>query len=154
MKFKAVVEYEYPVEHKLPVKAELILHGDRVVTDNIKPLEQEPVIRDNGVKDELNRAKDELDVDCVSRQAVLDEIDDTNRRGGFGCKLSYTRCRGHIEQLPSVTPQEPKTGHWIDINGIYAECSNCNEEIYITGDFKFCPNCGAKMVELQESEEE
>ena len=43
--------------------------------------------------------------DCISRQAVLDEIDDTNRRGGFGCKLSYTRCRGHIEQLPSVTPQ-------------------------------------------------
>ena len=41
--------------------------------------------------------------------------------------------------------QEPKTGHWIDINGIYAECSNCNEEIYITGDFKYCPNCGARM---------
>ena len=53
----------------------------------------------------------------------------------------------------TVTPQEPKTGHWIDINGIYAECSNCNEEIYITGDFKFCPNCGAKMVEPQESED-
>lgn len=42
MKFKILVEYEYPVEHKLPIKAELILHGDRVVTDNIKPLEQEP----------------------------------------------------------------------------------------------------------------
>lgn len=41
--------------------------------------------------------------------------------------------------------KEPKTGHWIDINGIYAECSNCNEEIYITGDFKYCPNCGANM---------
>lgn len=49
--------------------------------------------------------KNDLGVDAVSRQAVLDEIDDTNRRGGFGCKLSYTRCRGHIEQLPSVTPQ-------------------------------------------------
>ena len=48
--------------------------------------------------------------------------------------------------------KEPKPGHWIDINGIYAECSNCNEEIYITGDFKFCPNCGAKMIEPQESE--
>jgi hypothetical protein len=41
MKFRAIVEYEYPIEHKPPVKAEIILHGDRVVTDNIKPLEQE-----------------------------------------------------------------------------------------------------------------
>lgn len=40
---------------------------------------------------------------------------------------------------------EQKSGEWLDINGIYAECSNCNEEIYITGDFKYCPNCGAKM---------
>jgi len=42
MKFKAIVEYEYPIEHKPPVKAELILHGDRVVTDSIEPLPQEP----------------------------------------------------------------------------------------------------------------
>jgi hypothetical protein len=42
MKFKVLVEYEYPIEHKIPVKAELILHGDRVVTDNIKWVEQEP----------------------------------------------------------------------------------------------------------------
>ena len=40
MKFKAIVEYEYPIEHKPPVKAEIVLHGDRVVTDNIKPMEQ------------------------------------------------------------------------------------------------------------------
>ena len=42
MKFQVIVGYEYPIEHKIPVKAELILHGDRVVTDNIKP-----VIREN-----------------------------------------------------------------------------------------------------------
>ena len=46
--------------------------------------------------------------------------------------------------------QEPKAGHWIDINGIYAKCSNCNEEIYITGDFNYCPNCGADMREVEE----
>ena len=44
MKFKVLVEYEYPIEHKIPVKAELILHGDRVVTDNIKWVEQEPIL--------------------------------------------------------------------------------------------------------------
>lgn len=30
-------------------------------------------------------------------------------------------------------------------DGIYMVCSNCDEVIYITGDFKYCPNCGAKM---------
>ena len=72
-----------------------------------------------------------------------------------------------IKALPSVTQKSDKyrkeakrwknkwlksqkSGKWIDINGIYAECSNCNEEIYITGDFKYCPNCGAKMIEPQE----
>ena len=30
MKFVALVEYDYPVLHKPPVKAELVLHGDRV----------------------------------------------------------------------------------------------------------------------------
>lgn len=42
MKFKALVEYDYPVDHKPPVKAEIILHGDRVVTNNIKRIGQEP----------------------------------------------------------------------------------------------------------------
>ena len=39
MIFKAIVEYEYPTEHKHPIKAEIVLHGDRVVA-NIKPFEQ------------------------------------------------------------------------------------------------------------------
>jgi hypothetical protein len=94
MKFKILVEYEYPVEHKPPVKAELILHGDRVVTDNIKWIEQ-----------------------------------------------------------------EPKTGHWIATGDYYTgaydsidyvECSCCHYESLEEGDF--CPNCGARMIEPQESE--
>ena len=50
-----------------------------------------------------------------------------------------------IKAAIKALSQEQKSGKWIDINGIYAECSNCNEEIYITGDFKFCPNCGVRM---------
>lgn len=77
--------------------------------------------------------------DAVSREAV-DEIKelmtDINGDAVYAVRMS------DIRQLPSVTQ---KSGKWIDINGIYAECSSCNEEIYITGDFKYCPNCGAKM---------
>lgn len=55
-----------------------------------------------------------------------------------------------LEMAIKALDQEPKTGHWYydkerGATGIYAICSNCNEEIYQTGDFKYCPNCGAKM---------
>jgi len=67
--------------------------------------------------------------------------------------------------------QEPKTGHWIERhddwgNGIITDrkykCSICHGkhidpetgEWHEVFDYKypFCPNCGAKMVEPQESE--
>lgn len=38
MKFKCVVEYEYPHEHKPPIEAEIYLHGDMVSTSEIKPI--------------------------------------------------------------------------------------------------------------------
>lgn len=52
--------------------------------------------------------------------------------------------------------QEPKTGHWIKSeikNATHCVCSECGDYWDITGDlFAFCPNCGAKMVEPQDSE--
>ena len=49
--------------------------------------------------------------------------------------------------------QEPKTGHWMKSNiGGAKVCSVCNAHMGLSS-FKFCPNCGAKMVEPQESEE-
>ena len=64
-----------------------------------------------------------------------------------------------IHLLPSVRPQEPKTGHWIKVtNGRGGhECDLCHEyapsyqsgKEYLTN---YCPNCGAKMIEPQESE--
>ena len=38
MKFKCVVEYEYPHEHKPPIQAEIYLHGDKVLTEEITPI--------------------------------------------------------------------------------------------------------------------
>lgn len=90
--------------------------------------------------------------DAVSRQAVLDKMKERDE------ELSSI-CPRDIRELPSVTPQ-PKTGHWIvgkytedDIryNDRSYKCSECGRVV----DFKdnFCPNCGAKMVDPQESEE-
>jgi hypothetical protein len=65
----------------------------------------------------------------------------------------------YINSLPPVTPQS-QTGHWIKVtNGRGGhECDLCHEYApsYQSGDEylpKYCPNCGAKMVEPQESED-
>ena len=67
----------------------------------IKALSQEPICPSAGVDCEDCPAYEPCEVEAAKlqqaynkgfedcRQAVLDEIDDTNRRGGFGCKLSY-----------------------------------------------------------------
>jgi len=76
--------------------------------------------------------------------------------------------------MPSVTPQEPKTGHWITKEA-YSEdkamgfteqivCSNCDMQNSYFSEWdecknpisktfirsKYCPNCGAKMQEVEE----
>ena len=54
--------------------------------------------------------------------------------------------------------QEPKTGHWIKgytfPDGAYWKCDKCNELIKVKIPMRYCNNCGAKMVEPQESEVE
>lgn len=64
----------------------------------------------------------------------------------------------------SALEQEPKTGYWISKwyaghSFKYHKCSECNEEFSCdmeTGisidNYMYCPNCGCRMVEPQESE--
>lgn len=79
--------------------------------------------------------------DAVSRQAVdnlaweyLTKATDEN--------IAFYE---HFLDLPSVTPQKPKTGHWID-TGSGQKCSECGEIQYGYDNFRhFCANCGTKM---------
>lgn len=104
--------------------------------------------------------------DAVSRQAVLDtthktiyeffDIADDNSEEPINDKdkllltVNKAICN-KLKQLPSVNPQ-PKTGYWID-TGSGQMCSRCGEIQYGYDSFRrFCPNCGAKMIEPQESE--
>lgn len=65
-------------------------------------------------------------------------------------KTTIDACNGAIEFLK----QEPKTGHWINGN---STCPCCGEskfkdldaDIWADWKPKYCPNCGAKMVEPQ-----
>lgn len=85
--------------------------------------------------------------DCISRQVVLDEM---YRRKANGDAITA----GLIKNLPPVNPQ-PKTGHWINGDCEGGNCSICGEYYAFypeSGDFNYCPNCGAKMIEPQERE--
>lgn len=91
--------------------------------------------------------------DLISRQAV---IDITWEEPSYTDALNVlTEVRDKVKDLPSVNPQEPKTGHWIPTYG-NVKCSVCGsvEESRRVGKAThYCDFCGAKMVEPQESED-
>lgn len=48
---------------------------------------------------------------------------------------------------------EPKHGKWVHHDGGYSdhyECPACGTSIVLTGRWKFCPNCGARMRSEEE----
>ena len=92
---------------------------------------------------------------------------EVNRCGLFLCprdKEYLVNSITHGTSIP-VNPQ-PKTGHWIEIaqysDGNHKiECSECKSHIFDRGHansfnvknrYKYCPNCGCRMVEPKESE--
>jgi DNA-directed RNA polymerase subunit RPC12/RpoP len=94
--------------------------------------------------------------DLISREAVRNIVNDI--RDCISVE-GYWAILERLKKLPPVNPT--KTGHWIDTNSesfefhrIY-KCSECGntqieypENIYRR--FRYCPNCGAKMLETQE----
>jgi predicted RNA-binding Zn-ribbon protein involved in translation (DUF1610 family) len=91
--------------------------------------------------------------DVISRQAVIDACDQS---------INLFEAVDRIKELAPVTPQ-PKTGHWFIDERPESDretiCSNCEQPIfkYHKLDFdyrpKYCPNCGARMIDPQESED-
>lgn len=82
--------------------------------------------------------------DAISRRAVDEAIYDYSR----SCDVNYAQIMEYIDKIPSVNPQEPKTGHWIshydeDEKMGWYECDRCHTERAFNTDY--CPDCGAKM---------
>ena len=95
----------------------------------------------------ISTTKNDLGVDCISRQAVLDLIN---------ADWKYEGLEIEINNLPTVTPIRPK-GHWIPIYQgdeiIGYRCSECefgNTFGKGTIGMNYCPNCGADMREVEE----
>lgn len=97
--------------------------------------------------------------DAISRQAVLDYIDEMpSELTADGRRMIRRRTLEEYisDTLPPVTPQ-PKTGHWEWLTEDKYRCSNCYHETRVDECmnkpmYDYCPFCGAKMFEPQESE--
>ena len=98
--------------------------------------------------EEYMAIKKQSSSDLISRQAVLETLDDMDNvldedRTIENYKELLKEC---YEVLPPVNPQP--TGHWIRLNDYTDEkdehkCSNCGFESM--GATRFCPDCGRKM---------
>jgi len=113
------------------------------------------------IRTAVEEMKQEPCEDAVSRKAVINQIFYSTDNSGDVVLGSALRKR--IARLPSVAPQEPKTGHWIEgqtdnpnIHNILCSCcfegypskGHANSQ-YTKEKFQWCPKCGARMVESQ-----
>jgi len=78
------------------------------------------------------------------------EIDD--RREAH--EASYIR--KHVREMPEEDVKPVVQAHWIksnydNVDGTIYECSNCNTVMFNA--WNYCPHCGVKMIEPQESED-
>ena len=119
---------------------------------------------DNVIQQKINElpqestTKNDLGVDCVARHDVERFIEGFINEYTPEEELEFINLElDGLKHLPPATPQEQKIGHWTTV--LHEEilfCSECHqrlvdEQTYIP--LHYCPNCGARMVESQESED-
>ena len=148
-------------------------------TDTVKTLrEAADTIEQLAAKVRAENNESQPCEDAISRQAVneiINDIRDCISVEGYWAFLE------RLKKLPPVNPQEPKTdswsikdvadtfkkhglireqepktGHWKyyqnDKGDWINECSVCGSDAGVGYQYPYCPNCGAKMVEPQETE--
>lgn len=100
----------------------------------------------------ISTTKDYLGVDAISRQAINGYIDYILSHG-MGKKKSFEFIKKFVANLPPVTPQESRKGHWIEeFNDLEGEvrftCSSCGKYQLFGTDF--CYHCGSDNREVEE----
>ena len=107
-----------------------------------------------GYEDASKRYRTEPCGDAISRVAAIDKLDEWDWQE-FYLPIHFKEL---LDELPPVSVAE-KTGHWkikrasIHPYGNDVACSECGFTMGSSFGYRYCPNCGAKMVEPQESEE-
>jgi hypothetical protein len=91
--------------------------------------------------------------DAISRQAAISLISNHTFYADYDNIDELSLIDG-LKALPPVSTE--KTGHWIykTVRGEEVPCcSRCGLDNGTYYEFKFCPECGANMIEPQESED-
>lgn len=102
--------------------------------------------------------------DLISRQAMIDLIEDDSSNGVYSCFASYKDAQKFKQKVMDLSPAQPerKRGKWMfyedrapvwDIAGektwarVYkcSECGFIHSVIEDFGHYQFCPNCDADM---------
>lgn len=103
--------------------------------------------------------------DAISRQAVFDALDNHKYSNEFCEKhhidwsINLSMAHIAVNDLPPATPRQ-KYGKWIkqtlSVKPFGEDTVLCDQCAFMTDKdsmYNYCPNCGARMVEPQESEE-
>lgn len=92
--------------------------------------------------------------DYIDRQAAIEALgerpvvwDEWTDEYTLGQRKQYDYDKLAIEALPSVEVEPVKHGRWIDMDD-HVMCSCCGATHY-GADKNYCPNCGAKMDEVE-----
>lgn len=105
--------------------------------------------------------------DLISRRAAITAIDDLpNCYNGYSDTYDKAYIIGVLEELPRVDVPDRKVGKWKDkqmhdetiepINAWKHKCSVCGFYVVTIekkSEWHYCPNCGAKMEDIQDSTE-
>lgn len=128
---------------------EILKQPDRIGCNLIKANDEESTKYNQESIEALNMAikalKQEPSEDCISREQAIKATYGFERYTGID-EAPYEYAESILRDLPPVIPQ-PKMGHWIDEFG-GCECSECG--CLEAGYSDYCPNCGAKMQEVEE----
>ena len=118
----------------------------------------------------IKALKQEPCEDAISRKSVLDSLveymdafyNENGRMMYSDHIITNADCndlKEWIRSFPSVNPQA-KTGHWnayeVFQGGIkeeWLECSECKWSNALVIPRKYCPNCGARMMEKEDDKE-
>lgn len=98
-------------------------------------------------KDEQNLTmkQDPCD-DAISRADVKKYLSAPDANGD---RVIY---ESDLDLLPPVTPTRP-TARWERLANNSKKCSNCGKLIIYYYDYKYCPNCGARMAESEDNKD-
>ena len=150
---------------------EEIIHGlyrgdSKAIKEAIKTLEQEPCEDAISRADAVKVASGYCNPANIAEE--LAKLPPVQPKPKVGCTCDQIKWErdmaiAQLNELGYGLGEKQKTGHWIEI-GQYSdgkhkiECSECKSYIVDRGHansfnvknkYKYCPNCGAKMVEVE-----